>query len=223
MVRLEDQGRNTLHKQKRSELLKLFRNLVGLHNGPLWFAAALCILMYLSEMYLVDHDLHVKPDNVSAWVLVPPHCSLPSVWQLYIGCGLVAFVFAFGIFSYYMEAKCEYYLESGRDYVSLYSTVIRDGVPKEVFQEQLVIGDLVMIRQGDEVCADLKLVECAGVRVNLDMLPDREKQYYDRLYGSSDRLFHTGDILFRNSFIFSGNIANNSYSKCGLNVSPWVY
>lgn len=216
-TRLEDKGINIPTRgRKPSELLKLVRNLIGLHNGPLWFAAGLCILVYGTEVYFVEHDLEVKPDNVSCLTSRLTRRTF-AICQLYIGGGLIVFVFAFGIFSYYMEAKCEYYLESGREFMSRYATVIREGVPREVFQEHLVVGDLVSFRQGDEISADIKLVECAGVRVNVDMLTEREKRYYTRLYDTADRLFHTGDIIFRSSFILSGNAA---MVKPNVNTHP---
>ena len=104
-----------------------------------------------------------------------------------------------------MEAKCEYYLESGNDYVSHYTTVIRNGLFRSVLQEHVVLGDLIIFQQGDEICADIKLVECVGVNVNMHMLTKREQHYYIQMYGVADRLFHPDDIIFRNSFINSGN------------------
>lgn len=121
-----------------------------------------------------------------------------------------------------MEAKCEYYLESGREYMSHYATVVRDGMPLEVLKEQLVVGDLISFRPGDEICADIKLVEGSNVHVNVDMLADREKHFYEQIYDSIDRLFSKGDIIFRASFIFSGMDTWEGYTG-GKNVQVCIY
>ena len=67
MIRLEDNGMNSASKSnEKSEVLKLLTNMIGVHNWPLWFAAALCLAVYLTELYFAKDDVHVKPDNVIA-------------------------------------------------------------------------------------------------------------------------------------------------------------
>lgn len=69
ITRLEDHGVNApICGRKESEFLKLLKNLIGFHNGPLWIAAVLCFTVYLTEYYFNENDLEVKPDNVS-WFL----------------------------------------------------------------------------------------------------------------------------------------------------------
>jgi len=142
-----------------------------------------------------------------------------------MGCGLIVFVLSFGIFSYYMEAKCEYYIESGYEYLARYSTVIRDGVPRRVRQEHLVVGDLICFRQGDEICVDLKLTHVSsGVHINADYLAEKEAHYYELLYCGEkigERFFHVGDIILRNSFILSGKNCTTFSFFIFLISRPW--
>ena len=116
----------------------------------------------------------------------------------------MVFVFTFGIFSYYMDAKCDYYTESCRDFIPVKVVVIREGLYRIINYEELVIGDLVSFTDGQQVCADIKIVKCSGVKINISMLNERENYYYEHFYGSSRNLFCVGDILFSSTFIFSG-------------------
>ncbi|KAH9407879.1 Sodium/potassium-transporting ATPase subunit alpha-1 [Tyrophagus putrescentiae] len=201
--RLSYQGLNVakVKRKRRAEFYKFLGNLFGVHNAQLWFGALLCFVVYLTDNYLLEHDLEIKPDN------------------LYIGLSLLAFVFALGVFSYYMDAKCDYYLESCRDFLTDYSVVIREGVPREVDDAQLVAGDLIFFRTGERIPADIKVVECSAVTVNEEMLNAAQRHFYRKLYfgggggggggenkkAIGSRPFNVGDLLLRDTFIDKGH------------------
>ena len=67
--RLAEQGPNvpkTKKKKNVNQWYRFFKNLVGLHNIQLWSGALLCFVVYFTDNYLIEHDLEVKPDNVSS-------------------------------------------------------------------------------------------------------------------------------------------------------------
>ncbi|MDP4528522.1 cation-transporting P-type ATPase [Alkalimonas delamerensis] len=63
------------------------------------------------------------------------------------------------------EGKAEKALAGIRKMLSLHATVKRDGQWQEVDADQLVPGDIVRLRSGDKVPADLRLIECTQLRV----------------------------------------------------------
>lgn len=66
----------------------------------------------------------------------------------------------------YQESKAEHALSHLQDLTPPVVRVIRDGRLQEIRASQLVPGDLVLITSGDQVPADLRLVEAVSLRVN---------------------------------------------------------
>lgn len=48
--------------------------------------------------------------------------------------------------------------------------VLRDGVPKELAREEVVLGDVVQLRRGDQVVADGEVVEASGLELDESLL-----------------------------------------------------
>lgn len=51
--------------------------------------------------------------------------------------------------------------------VSHVATVIRDGKVQNIDASELVRGDLVLVKYGDKVPADIRIIESFGMKVNL--------------------------------------------------------
>ena len=56
-------------------------------------------------------------------------------------------------------------MESFKDMVPQYATVIRAGLKHTVKAEELTIGDLVQIQFGDRVPADVRIIEAKSFKV----------------------------------------------------------
>lgn len=48
--------------------------------------------------------------------------------------------------------------------------VVRDGKEREIAAAALVIGDLVKVKGGDKVPADLRIIHCRGLKVEQSAL-----------------------------------------------------
>ena len=55
-------------------------------------------------------------------------------------------------------------IDSIKSIIPLYCTVIRDGEEKSILVSQLVKGDIVVIMPGLKIPADLRIIECNGLR-----------------------------------------------------------
>ncbi len=62
-----------------------------------------------------------------------------------------------GLFAFAQEQRAEHAAERLRELLPQRSTVVRDGVPRQVAAEELVIGDVVVLAEGDRISADLRL------------------------------------------------------------------
>ena len=70
-----------------------------------------------------------------------------------------------GIFSYYQESKSAKIMESFKNLVPQYAVVRRNGEKITVKAAELTLGDIVDIKFGDRVPADLRVIEARGFKV----------------------------------------------------------
>jgi len=111
----------------------------------LWFGAILCFLAYGIQASAYEEP----PDD-----------------NLYLGIVLTAVVTVTGIFSYYQEAKSAKIMESFKNLVPQYAVVRRNGEKITVKAAELTLGDIVDIKFGDRVPADLRVIEARGFKVD---------------------------------------------------------
>merc|ERR1712112_519214 len=111
----------------------------------LWFGAILCFIAYSIQATAYEEP----PDD-----------------NLYLGIVLSAVVTVTGIFSYYQEAKSAKIMESFKNLVPQYAVVRRNGEKITVKATELTLGDIVDIKFGDRVPADLRVIEARGFKVD---------------------------------------------------------
>ena len=70
-----------------------------------------------------------------------------------------------GVFSYYQEAKSSKIMESFKNMVPQFALVIREGDKLNIQAEELVIGDIVDVKFGDRVPADIRIISAHGFKV----------------------------------------------------------
>ncbi len=81
--------------------------------------------------------------------------------------GLVLVVLALTL---YQEGKTEHALASLRDLTSPRALVLRDGAPQRIAGRDVVLGDLLILAEGDRIAADAQLVSGAEVQADESLL-----------------------------------------------------
>uniref|UniRef100_A0A6I8N4X0 Sodium/potassium-transporting ATPase subunit alpha n=1 Tax=Ornithorhynchus anatinus TaxID=9258 RepID=A0A6I8N4X0_ORNAN len=109
------------------------------------------------ELVLNDHKLSTKE-------LEEKYST--NITRLYLGVVLALVVILTGIFAYYQEAKSTNIMASFSKMIPQKALVIREGDKKEVPADQLVVGDVVEIKGGDRIPADIRLVATQGCKVD---------------------------------------------------------
>ena len=79
---------------------------------------------------------------------------------------LTAVVVVTGVFSYYQESKSSKIMESFANMVPQYALVLREGDKISLKAEELVIGDVIEVKFGDRIPADIRVVESKGFKVS---------------------------------------------------------
>jgi len=88
-----------------------------------------------------------------------------GMWQL--GAAIVAVILVNGVFSFLQEYRAERAIAALRMLLPSRVKVLRDGELQTLAADVLVPGDVVVVEEGDNVPADCRLIEAAGLRANL--------------------------------------------------------
>ncbi len=115
---------------------------------------------------------------------------------------IVGVVLINGLIGFIQEGKAEDALRAIRKMLSLQAAVIRDGKQSTVPADGLVPGDVVMLRSGDKVPADLRLLKCRNFRVQEAVLTG-ESVPVEKRVAAVDREAELGD---RQSMAYSGTL-----------------
>ena len=79
---------------------------------------------------------------------------------------MTAVVIVTGIFSYYQESKSAKIMESFKNLVPQYALCLRDGEKLTIKAEQLTLGDIIYVKFGDRLPADIRVTESMGFKVD---------------------------------------------------------
>uniref|UniRef100_A0A7N6A8F6 Sodium/potassium-transporting ATPase subunit alpha n=1 Tax=Anabas testudineus TaxID=64144 RepID=A0A7N6A8F6_ANATE len=162
------------------EWVKFCRQLFGGFSILLWIGALLCFLAFSIQVLLSNES--------------------SSFQKLYLGVVLAAVVIITGCFSYFQEAKSSRIMDSFKKMVPQQATVIREGQKIQINAEFVVLGDLVEIKGGDRVPADLRVISSSGCKVdNSSLTGESEPQT------RSPEFTHDNPLETRNICFFSTN------------------
>merc|ERR1712123_211077 len=161
------------------EWIKFCQNLFGGFAMLLWLGAVLCFLAYGIQASTYEEP----PDD-----------------NLYLGIVLTAVVVVTGIFSYYQESKSSKIMESFANMVPQYALVLREGEKVNLKAEDLAIGDVIEVKFGDRIPADIRVVECKGFKVdNSSLTGESEPQ------ARTPEFTHENPLETKNLAFFSTN------------------
>nr|AEH68839.1 putative Na+/K+-ATPase alpha subunit [Bathypolypus bairdii] len=139
-------GPNCLTPPKTTpEWVKFCKTLFGGFSMLLWIGAILCFIAYGIQAGTYDD---------------------PPGDNLYLGIVLTAVVVVTGIFSYYQEAKSSRIMDSFKNMVPQYAVVIRNSEKLNVHAEELVVGDVVDVKFGDRIPADIRVISAHSFKVD---------------------------------------------------------
>merc|ERR1712168_1111309 len=190
---LAEYGRNELTPSPTTpEWVKFCQNLFSGFACLLWLGAILCFLAYGIQASAYEEP----PDD-----------------NLYLGIVLTAVVTVTGVFSYYQESKSAKIMESFKNLVPQNAIVRRGGEKKEVEAKELTLGDIVEVKFGDRLPADVRVLESRGFKVdNSSLTGESEPQARGPEYT------HENPLETKNLAFFSTNAVEGTCVGMVVNI-----
>lgn len=119
---------------------------------------------------------------------------------------LVVIINAF--IGYYQEVSAANALDKIRNLLSKEATVIRDDKRQDIDAEKLVVGDIVYLEAGDNVPADLRIVDADNLRIQESMLtgePDSVEKTFGPLTDPKTPLAERTNMAFASTAVTNGS------------------
>merc|ERR1740123_2177676 len=178
------------------EWVKFCKNLFSGFAMLLWIGAILCYIAYGIQASAYEEP----PDD-----------------NLYLGIVLTAVVVVTGVFSYYQESKSSKIMESFANMVPQYALCLREGEKITIKADELAMGDLVEVKFGDRIPADLRILESKGFKVdNSSLTGESEPQ------SRSSEFTHENPLETKNLAFFSTNAVEGTARGMVINIGDWT-
>jgi sodium/potassium-transporting ATPase subunit alpha len=189
--RLEIYGSNNLKaKEKASELVKFLR----------------LFLNYFAVLLIVGGLLALVAERLE-----------PGQGNLYIAYALFAVVLLNVIFTYIQEHQTERIMESFGKLLPQMVTVLRDGQATSIRADAVVPGDVMLLSEGDRICADGRLLEHAQLKIDLSSLTGESEPQLRHLESTSPNILESRNMVFSGTLVQSGDGKAIVYST-GMNT-----
>jgi len=172
----EREGPNRLTPPKTTpEWIKFCKQLFGGFSTLLWIGAILCYFAYgIQASKYVD----------------------PAEDNLYLGAVLTFVVVVTGIFAYYQEAKSAAIMDSFKKMVPQSATVIREGDTTVIDAVNLTLGDVIEIKGGDKMPADVRIIQCSSFKVDNSSLTGESEPQSRNAECTDDNPIETKNLAF---------------------------
>ncbi|WP_440946716.1 cation-translocating P-type ATPase [Methanosarcina sp. T3] len=129
----------------------------------------------------------------------------PGQGNLYIGIALVGVVFLNGTFTFVQEYQAAKTMESFRQLLPPHAKVLRDGKVKDVLASELVVGDVILLEEGDKVPADGRLIETNSLKVDNSALTGESEPQLRSIECTHENMLECRNMVFSGTLVQSGN------------------
>jgi sodium/potassium-transporting ATPase subunit alpha len=119
---------------------------------------------------------------------------------MYLGIVLTVVVVVTGVFSYYQESKSAKIMESFKNMVPQYALAVRYGEKVNLKAEELAVGDIIEVKFGDRMPADMRVLESRNFKVDNSSLTGESEPV-----SRNDQFTHDNPLETKNLAFFSTN------------------
>jgi sodium/potassium-transporting ATPase subunit alpha len=128
----------------------------------------------------------------------------PGEGMALIAATLPAVVVLNAAFSFWQESRAEHAMAAFRRILSTHARVLRDGREVDVEAATVVAGDVVVLREGDRVPADARLIEAHALKVDNAPLTGESEPQLRSLQPSGGSLLASRNLVFSGTLVTAG-------------------
>eukprot|EP00190_Bangiopsis_sp_CCMP1999_P001639 CAMPEP_0198729596 /NCGR_PEP_ID=MMETSP1475-20131203/19920_1 /TAXON_ID= ORGANISM="Unidentified sp., Strain CCMP1999" /NCGR_SAMPLE_ID=MMETSP1475 /ASSEMBLY_ACC=CAM_ASM_001111 /LENGTH=1175 /DNA_ID=CAMNT_0044492289 /DNA_START=147 /DNA_END=3674 /DNA_ORIENTATION=- len=116
--------------------------------------------------------------------------------NLYLGCVLYGVVIITALFTFFQEFSSEKTMEKFSNFLPPQTLAVRDGRTAEIAASELVVGDVVNVKLGDKIPADLRLVENSKLKVEMASLTGESEPLGRTVECTDENPLETKNLVF---------------------------
>ncbi|UJR13109.1 hypothetical protein I4U23_000133 [Adineta vaga] len=128
----------------------------------------------------------------------------PSITNLALGIVIFLVITCNAILNVYQEMKSIKIVASFSRLVPNVATVRRDGVEQQIAAEEIVPGDIILIRMGSKLPADCRFLICDGLKVNASELTGESKPVTVTVETTSQNFMESANVGYYSSLVEQG-------------------
>jgi magnesium-transporting ATPase (P-type) len=113
-----------------------------------------------------------------------------------------------GVFSFMQEHRAGKATDALRNMLPSYARVIRDGEEQKILAEDLVVGDIILLEEGDKISADARLIESSDLQVDQSTLTGESnpvRKFKDAVFKDDLTRAETPNLIFAGTNVSEGN------------------
>ncbi len=187
-IRLEKYGENKLEEKKKKSFIRIFFEQM---NDPMIF------VLFAAIAVTIGVSIYETIKTINAGTFTGNYFLEVGDWPDVII--ILAVIIINALIGSIQEVKAQSSLEALKKMSSPETTVIRDGKRRKIKSSELVIGDLVVIEEGDTVGSDIRLTKAINLKINESSLT-----------GESVPVEKDSSLVFSNS-VAIGDRVNEAY------------
>jgi len=129
----------------------------------------------------------------------------PGKGNLYIGIALGVVVILNGTFTFVQEYQAAKTMESFRQLLPPRAKILREGKVRDVLASELVVGDIILLEEGDKVPADGRLIETNSLKVDHSTITGEAEPQLRSLECTNSNILECRNMVFSGTLVQSGN------------------
>lgn len=152
--RLDTNGPNVITKKKKENIFKVFfKNFTSMLAILLWVAGIISIIAcFIAE----ETESSIGP--------------LKDPGMLYLAIAIFLVNIINGVFSFIQQSKAMKSTDALSKMLPSYARVIRNGQEQQIEAKDLVVGDVIILSEGDRISADARILNCNDLTCNQSAL-----------------------------------------------------
>jgi sodium/potassium-transporting ATPase subunit alpha len=178
------------------EWVRFCKNVFGGSSLLLWTGVLLCFANYSIEVG--------KHED-------------PPLENVFLGLALIVVIFVTGTLSFIQESRTASLARQYEQMQEQTATVIREAIEMQVPAEELVLGDILIIRTGDRIPADCRILESNNLMVDNSALTGESEPLDRDMNCTHDDQMMTKNMAFSSTWAVQGN-GKAVVTRTGINT-----